>query len=400
MPVYKYEARDIAGKTIRGRIEAADTESMLSQIRDQRLFLLSYEAASEKKQGRKMNGKDLADFNRQIGAMLTSGVSLLRSFEIMLRRDISQAHKQVYEAIYTELLKGVSFSDAMEGLGRVFPPLMINMYRAAEANGTVDQTALRMAEHFESEYRLNNKIRSAAIYPIVLLVITVVVLVVVFVFILPTFTDLYGDAELPGPTKVVMAIGSLFSQHYIFLIIGVLAVVFGVRALLRIESVRVSVDKFKLKVPVFGKLMRIVVTARFARTLSSLYASGLSILTALEIARGTVLNAYITSQFDELVNDVRIGNSLADSLDKIDGFDKKLSSTVAVGEESGRLESMLNSVADSFDYEAQEAAQRMVSLLEPMLIIIMALLVGFVLVATIMPIYSMYGEIGAGAPGY
>lgn len=396
MPVYKYVAKNIKGQTVRATQDAANTEALLTLLHERSLFLVSYEAVSSTGRGRRFKAKELAEFNRELGTMLSSGITLLRALEIMLRRDIPPHQRQVFGRIHTALLSGVALSSAMEEQGGVFPQLLINMYRAGEANGTMDVTALQMAEHYEKEHRLQSKIKSAMTYPIILMVMTVGIVILLFTVVLPMMGDMFEGMDLPPITRAVMFISRLFTDYLLYTILVIVGVVAGIQLLLRVPRVRVAFDRFKLRMPVFGKMMRTIATARFARTLSSLYASGLSILTALEITRGTVGNAYIATQFDELVNNVRTGNSLSDALDKVDGFDKKLAATVLVGEESGRLDVMLKNVADSFDYEAAEASQRMVSILEPVMIAVMAIIVAMIMIAVLLPMYGMYSNTSDG----
>ncbi|MEG1997536.1 MAG: type II secretion system F family protein, partial [Clostridiales bacterium] len=307
---------------------------------------------------------------------------------------VSKKQRVLYEGLYQSLLEGLSLSEAMEQAGGAFPPLLINMYKAAEANGTIDLTALRMAEHYEKEYRLKSRLRSASTYPIILLCLTIGVLLVIFTVVLPQFFTMFGDMELPLMTRIMMGISVGLRANFLFILIGVLVAVFGITMLLQNRAVRLFLDQLKLKLPVFGKLLRVIYTARFSRTLSSLYSSGLTILTALQVSRDTIGNLYIADQFDGVIQDVRNGIALSDALEKVDGYDKKLPSTVLIGEESGQLEKMLLSVSDAFDYEADQVTQRLASMLEPMLLILMAVVIGIVMLSVIVPIYNMYGNIG------
>ncbi|MCL2677898.1 MAG: type II secretion system F family protein [Clostridiales bacterium] len=401
MPVYNYTAKDKAGKTVRGVQDAADSGELLQTLRDLGFFLLNFEMQEKTQTGVRMRGKELADFNRQLNAMLSSGITLLRALEIIMRRDMKKQMRTVYEKLYTSLLMGVAMSDAMEAQGKVFPPLLINMYRSGEASGTLDITAARMAEHYDKEYQLQGKVKSAMAYPMVLLGLTVLVMIILFTFVLPRFEVILNQVEkLPGLTVFVMGISQVLTAYWYWILLGTVLLIAAVRGILSYPPVRLRFDRFKLRMPVFGPLQRIIITARFSRTLASLYASGMSILTTLQIARGTVGNAFIASQFDELINDVRTGSSLAAALEKMEGFDKKLCATVGVGEESGRLESMLISVADSFDYEANEASGRMVSILQPIMIIIMAVVIALVIFSVLGPLLSLYGEIGANDYNY
>ncbi|MEA4823886.1 MAG: type II secretion system F family protein [Clostridiaceae bacterium] len=395
MPTFHYIAADINGKTRKGKLDAADRGRLVGLLAKQQLFLVECSEDAAQQVGTRLKSKVLADFNRELGTMLSSGISLVRSIEIMLQRELPPKTRVVFENLYRSLLRGVSISDSMAALSGAFPELEVNMFRAGEANGTLDRTALRMAEYYEKEYKLRNKIKSASTYPMVLLSLTVVVMILVFTLILPRFVSLYGDMELPKITQLVIGISKLFTDYFLYLLIGVLVLILALTSIFKLPAPRHFLDRLKLHLPIFGKLLRTIYTARFARTLSSLYASGLTILDALRISRGTIGNSHIARQFDPLIQDIQNGEALSASLKKIDGYDSKLASVVEVGEEAGRLEDMLLSVADTFDYDADQATSRLVSMLEPILIILMAVLIGSVMIATMLPIYSLYEQIGS-----
>ena len=211
---------------------------------------------------------------------------------------------------------------------------------------------------------------------------------------LPQFSDLFSTMDsLPGVTLALMAFSNFMVTKWYLMILGVAAAVMVIRTLLRIPAVRLEMDRRKLKMPVFGPLNQVICTARFARTISSLYSSGLPIVTALQTARDTIGNAYIVSQFDDVLVQVRSGVSLSAALETVDGFQRKLCSSIAVGEETGRLDSMLDSIADSMEYDAQQASKRMMTILEPMLIVLMAFVVGFIIIAVMSPIIGSYSAI-------
>ena len=394
MPNYRYKAKDINGKMIKGHMDVADETALIAKLHEQKQFIISYEEVITEQRKISLKAADLAEFNRQIGTMVSSGITLIRAIEIILRRDIKKRQRALYEKLYHSLFSGYSLSESMEAAGGAFPPLLINMYKAAEANGTIDLTAMRMADHYMKEHRLKSKIRGAATYPSVLLGLTVVVMILIFTFILPKFFTMYGDAELPLVTQIVVGISNVLTNYFIFILIGILIIISIISVILQRKEVKIAVDRTKLSLPIFGKLLRTIYTARFSRTLSSLYSSGLTILTALQVAKGTVGNHYIASQFDDVIRDVRNGSSLSDALEKVVGYDKKLASTVLIGEESGQLEKMLLSISDSFDYEADQATQRLTTMLEPILIILMAVLIGSVMISVMLPIYNMYANMG------
>ena len=241
---------------------------------------------------------------------------------------------------------------------------------------------------------MNQQVKSALMYPMILAILAVTVVIVIVTFVLPQFSDLFSTMDsLPGVTLALMAFSNFMVTKWYLMILGVAAAVMVIRTLLRIPAVRLEMDRRKLKMPVFGPLNQVICTARFARTISSLYSSGLPIVTALQTARDTIGNAYIVSQFDDVLVQVRSGVSLSAALETVDGFQRKLCSSIAVGEETGRLDSMLDSIADSMEYDAQQASKRMMTILEPMLIVLMAFVVGFIIIAVMSPIIGSYSAI-------
>jgi type IV pilus assembly protein PilC len=211
---------------------------------------------------------------------------------------------------------------------------------------------------------------------------------------MPQFTGLFSTMELPLPTQIMMGISHFLTTYWMYAIGGVIIAVALIIAIFRQPRPKYYLDRFKLKMPVIGKLMRTIYTARFARTLASLYVSGIPMIQSLHIGRNTIGNTYIESQFDSVINALGNGQTLSQALNIVDGFDAKLYSTISIGEESGRLEQMLDSVSDQFDYESEMATQRLVSLMEPIMIIVMAAVVAGVIVSVLLPIFQMYQSIG------
>ncbi|MEG1822230.1 MAG: type II secretion system F family protein [Clostridiales bacterium] len=394
MPIYNYTAKTVEGTVEKNTMEAIDQEHLQQKLRAQGFFLVSCKEENKSASAVKIKAMELSDFCRQIGTMMGSGVSLLRAMDIISQRDIKPRLKKVYQNLSVSLQQGVSLWESMEKEKGAFPELLVNMFAAGEASGKLDQTAMKMAIHYEKEYRLHAKIRSAAAYPLILLVITVLVMIVIFTFVLPNFFDMFKGTVLPMPTRIVMGISSVITGYW-YIILIVLALVVGANSyLLSIPKIRAKFDRLKLRLPLFGKLLRTIYTARFARTLSSLYSSGLSMLDALSVSRGTIGNLYISNQFEDIIQQIRQGTALSVAMARVDGFDIKLASTIMIGEETGRLDDMLESVADAFDYEADMATQRLTTILEPLLIVLMAIIVGFVMISVMLPIYDMYNSIG------
>ena len=373
MAVYKYTAKDINAKRITGKMEVNSRSELAAFLRSRDQYLIDCKDVTNTQQNTyKLTLKELSDFSRQLGAMIGSGVSLIRAMSILVQRESKPKIKSIYTDMYRKLQQGQTLSMAMESEGKAFPELMINMYRTGESSGQMEKVAMTM------------------IYPIILLCVTVFVIIVVFTWIIPSFSSVFEGMELPLITKIVNGLSQIMIHYWYWLLIGILCIFAFITTLLRIEKVRYRFDKLKLNVPKIGKLLCIIYTARFARNMCSLYTSGISIINGMQIIRNTIGNKYIESQFDGVVNMVRNGTSLSQSIQKIDGFDPKLASSIYIGEESGRLETMLTSLADDFDYESEAASQRMVTLLEPVMIIILALIVLCVMLAVLLPIYQMY----------
>ena len=398
MANFRYVAKSMDGKTVRGTMEAAGESSLLQQLKEQGLFLVEAKDKDNTKKYKKFASAQLAGLCREMSALLVSGISMVRALEIISEEEgISKAQKEVYTDILIDLKRGVSLSEAMEARG-CFPDLMLGMVRSGEGSGTIDMVMNRLAKHYDRESRLNRQVQSAMTYPVVLLVMCVLVVILIMTFILPQFEELFLAMEtLPMPTMILMAASDFLIQDwYVALFVLFVGGVF-LRIVSKIYQVRRILDYGKIHMPVAGKLNKVIYTARFARTLSSLYSSGMPIVAALETAGATVGNVYVEEQFQQVGTTVRSGVPLSQALREVDGFVLKLSSAILVGEESGRLDSMLESTAITMEEEAEAATKRLVTLLEPVLICFMAILVGFIIVAVMLPIYESYATIEGAA---
>lgn len=397
MPKYQYTAKDAAGKKKKGQLMAADEAALYELLRGENLFLISCRLAQkEKKNTYRLTSRQLSEFCRQLGTLLGAGVPLVRALNLMQAEEtIKPKQKAIYENMIRSVRRGNSFADTMKDQGDAFPELLINMFRAAQESGRMDQTALRMAEHYQKEYRLSAKIKSATLYPKILCGVIVVVVMILFCYIMPKFMDVFANLELPAVTVALMAASGFMKRNWLWVLFGIVVLYVIAKAVLELPKIRLEVDRIKLKIPKIGILIQTIYTARFARTLCSLYTSGLPIVTALKVSKDTIGNRYLESQFDETIAMVRRGESLSDALAHIDGFHKKLAGNVAIGEETGSLDTMLISAADNFEYESEQAISRLISFLEPAMIIVMAVIVGMIMIAVMLPLLNMYAEIEA-----
>lgn len=395
MPEYRYKALNAENKNISGTLLAQSPDELISALRAKKLVLVKYtELSEDKKTAYKLKSNELADFAQEISTMLSSGMSVVHAIDIMMRRDIKEKIRLIYSKLYNDIVNGLTLSEAMEAQKQSFPVLFINMIRTGEESGTLDSVAGKMAVFYTKEHRLNTKIKSATTYPKILLGLIVVVVIVIFTIIMPQFFKLFDGMSLPVPTRIVIAISNFILKYWMFIIVAVPVLILIIKTIINKPVIRLFIDKKKLSFPKIGKLNKIIYTSRFSRTLSSLYSSGLSMMNALNICSTTIGNSYIESQFPKAIEMVRNGEPLSSAIEKIDGFDVKLSLSVLVGQESGQLDKMLDSVADSFDYEAEMATTKLLTYLEPLLIILMAVIVGFIALSVLLPIISLYQNIG------
>ena len=394
MARFRYVAKDMTGKLHKGMTEAATEAALGAELREQELFLVEVKNLTEEQGYKALKPKQLAAFCKEMSTLLASGISLVRALDIISEQEgISRQEREIYQAVLLDFKRGISLAEAME-TKKCFPDLMIGMIRSGEGSGNIDVVMERLAVQYEKDYKLTQQVKSAMTYPMVLLVLCVVIVILIVTFILPQFQSLFDQMDsLPWITNVLISISDFLVQRWYVALLVVFTVVMLLRVIAAIPAVRMELDYMKVQMPIFGKLHKVVYTARFARTLSSLYSSGMPIANAISIAGKTIGNIYVENQFDKVVSRVRSGIPLSQALKEVDGLMRKLSSTILIGEESGRLDTMLDSIAVTLEDEAEQATKRMVTLLEPILIIFMALIVGFIMIAVMLPIYQSYAAI-------
>lgn len=393
MAIYKYSAKDINSKKVYGKVEANSREEVVSLLRSQNLYLLQCKEKEESMSQYKIPLKDLSEFCRQLGTMISSGMSLIVAMGIVTKRESNVKLEKVYKAVYIKLQQGFTLSNALASQGKAFPNLMINMMRASESSGLMDKTLIKLANQFDKENKINSKVKTAMYYPIGLVIVTLIVVLLVFTIILPNFLIVFEGMEMPLITKVMFGISDVIIHYWYWILIVVLVLIAIFTYALRIDKVRLRFDEMKLSVPIAGKLLVIIYTGRYARSMSSLYSSGVSMINSLNLARTTINNKYIEQQFDQVMKSVRDGTNLSTAINEVDGFDAKLPSSIYVGEESGRLDEMLDRIADDFDFESEIAIEKLVILLQPLMIIILGVLICLVVISVLLPIYGLYSSV-------
>ncbi|MCL2820903.1 MAG: type II secretion system F family protein [Oscillospiraceae bacterium] len=396
MAKYQFTALNINNNKEIGIVDARDEDHFRRIMRGRELVPTKYKVLDEKLGSYKLKPPEVAEFCRQLASMLSSGITAVRAMEILKERDFKPRLKSVYEKMHKDVQQGQSLSEAMLQQGKAFPVLLINMFASGEASGQLENVTNKMAIHYEKEHRLNGKVQNAMRYPKILAVAVLVVVAIIFIFVMPNFFGMLKelDVELPLITRIIIAMSDWLTSYWYILLIVLLCLIVVTQYVLSLPKVRLAFDKLKLRLPVIGKLLKIIYTARFARTLSSLYGSGVSMLRAIEITATIISNKYIESQFPQLVTDVRNGEALSASVRKIDGLDNKLPNTILIGEESGRLDAMLVSTADAYDYEAEQATGALVELVQPVMIVVMALIIMLVLLSVMLPMAELYQSFG------
>lgn len=394
MKNYTVQAINSKGQNIKEVLAADSVAELLQMVKSRQLYLLDYtEAQSSANARNRLRVKSLVVYCRQLGAMVSSGISLIQALDMLQSKSDSLKSRKIFRAVYEEVQKGNSLSKAMELQQGAFPLLLLNMVLAGEIGGSLDDSLTRMATHYEKEQKLNNKVKSASIYPMILGIISVAVVLMLVMFVLPTITKMFDPALMPWTTKLIIGFSDFLIAYWwviaLVIIFGTVIFMFA----LTIHSVRVSFDKIKLYLPIIGKVNQTVYSARCARTMASLYASGVQTIQMLEITAKVLNNAYVEDLFFDVITEVSKGELISKAIADTKTFDPMLSSMIYVGEESGTLGKILLSTADYLDDEADSAIQRLLALIEPIMLVVLGVVIGFIVVSIIQPIYTTYGSI-------
>lgn len=391
MKSFQVRAIDARGKNVNEVIFAEDVAELIQNVKSKSLFLVDYqETKSTSKSVTKLPIKSLVIFSRQLGTMIGAGIPIMQSLSMLLEKADTPKSKKVYRNVFEEVQKGNSLSAAMQSQQGVFPELLNNMIMAGELSGTLDLSLRRMADHFEKEAKLKNKIRSASIYPMVLGIFSVGVVLALVTFVLPSITGMFQPDQIPWTTQIILNFSDFLISNWVALVIGLVFIIITINLLLKIRDIRLQWDKFKLFMPIIGKLNQTIYSARAARALSSLYSSGVQVLDMLETTGRVLGNVYLEDMFLQVIDKVSRGELISKSIQDTQSFDPMLSSMIYVGEETGAIGDILDSTADYFDNEADSALQRMISMIEPLMIIVLGFVIGFIVLSIIQPIFQMY----------
>lgn len=399
MALYSYVATDVNGRISRGKETAEDHHELIARLKAKQLFCTSYKELGERANAvsYRYKTKGLAFLCRQMSSMLVAGISVVRALHIMVTQETNPKAKALLTEIYEQVQMGRSLSEAIATKPGAFPNLFTSMVAAGEASGNLDMIMVRVADHYAKEQKTNNKIKNAMIYPIILAVLMVVVVVGLFTIIFPMFMEMFENVDdIPPLSRVLAAISNFMVTYWYILLAGIVGLIFGGRIALKTPVTRFRFDQAILRIPKAGELLGIIYTARFARTMSNLFASGLQMVECIEKSEQTLGNMYISERFKEVVENVKRGEPLSQALQKIEVFHPIFIAMVVVGEESGSLDSILSKTADYYDEEADTAIASLVSMMEPLLIIILGVCVALVLAGIFPLIYGSMDQMGNG----
>jgi type IV pilus assembly protein PilC len=353
------------------------------------------EAKGAKASGKAVGAKNLAVFTRQFSVMIDAGLPLVQCLDILGTQEEDKNFSSVILATRTDVESGASLADAMKKHPKTFDPLFTNMIAAGEAGGILDTILKRLATYIEKAVKLKGQVKSAMIYPIAVIVIAVLVVGVILWKVIPTFASLFSGlgAELPLPTRIVIAMSNGLVRYMPFVLVGIGAAVFAFRSYYASANGRTVVDRSILKMPILGSLMRKIAVARFCRTLSTLLASGVSILEALEITARTAGNAIIEEAIMTTRKSIEGGETIAQPLKETDVFPSMVVQMISVGEATGALDTMLSKIADFYEEEVDVAVAGLLTLLEPVMIFFLGVVVGGIVIAMYLPIFDLISKL-------
>ena len=398
---YEYAVRDRAGHVVTGKIDADSPAAVATKLKSMgyapvKISLVkSGGLQMELKMpsiGSKVKLKELAVFSRQFATMINSGLSMLRALSILEEQQPNKALREILTEVRLEVESGSALSNSMARHPDIFPPLMVNMIRAGEVGGFLDKVLVQIADNYEAEVRLRGKVKSAMTYPVVVLIMAIVMSIGMLLFIVPTFAGLFTSlgGSLPAPTQALVNLSNFLKVAIVpIIILSVIGMVVWGRVK-HTTRVREFIDPLKLKMPVFGNLFRKIALARFCRNLGTMLTSGVPILQSLDIVADTSGNIVIANAVRDVQESVRNGESLTEPLSHHDVFPSMVTQMLAVGEDTGALDTMLHKISDFYDQEVEATTEQLTALIEPIMIAVLGGLVGSMIIALYMPIFKIF----------
>jgi len=400
MAVYTYEAVNGTGKVVRSTFEAANREDVVEMLKEKNLFPVKIEEGASKSVGvglgsKKVKKKDLAFFCRQVSALLNAGIPIADTLQLVSEQIGDKKLKKAVMEISGEVQTGVALSESVKKQ-EFFPDLFVHMITAGEASGTLNNVMARLADNYESDYRIQKKVSGAMVYPILIVIVAVFAVGFIVSSVLPRFAEMFASANvaLPVFTQALIDVSNILKQYWLYMLVALGAIVYGLVLFVRTPAGRTLVDKLKLDLPIIGGVSTKIVMGRFTRTLANLLKSGIPLIQALGYVAEVVGNKIIKEKTLFVREEVSKGANLTESVRKTKAFDPVVIHMIKIGEDSGTLDEVMESTAQIYDQEVEVAVQGLTSIIEPIMIIFMAGIVGVLVFSIITPMFDMAQTIG------
>lgn len=395
MPIYRYVAKETTGKNVNGILEYSDKAHLIEALRKKGLIIISIDETARRARitigSRKVKLEDIVIFSRQLATMVDSGIPLVQAMDILYDQIEQQQFKNVVATIRDDIEVGLSFSDALAKHPSIFSVLYINMVKAGESSGALDDILDRLASYLEKTSVLQRKVKTSLVYPAVVVTMAVLITLVMLLKVIPTFKGIFDmlGGTLPLPTRILIFVSDTLRSMFLY-VVGVFAVLgFALKRYMNTSQGRVIFDKMILRLPVLGQLLRKVAVAKFTRTLATLVKSGVPILVSLEIVGKTAGNTVIEKALQEVRTSIKEGENIADPLAKSGAFPPMVVRMIHVGEQTGELEKMLGKIADFYDDQVDAAVTGLTSLIEPLIIAFLGIVIGGIVIAMFLPVFKM-----------
>jgi type IV pilus assembly protein PilC len=405
MSTFAYVGRTRQGTVKKGELSAKSRDEAVDQLRKQQVVVTSLEERAGKagkfklSLGSGLTDKDLVVFTRQFGTMINAGLPLIQCLDILATQSENKVLRETVADVKNHVESGSTFSDALRKHPKVFDDLYVNMIHAGEVGGLLDTILTRLAKHIEKAMKLKGQIKSAMVYPIAILGVAVIVIAVLMVWVNPIFAKMFaemsgGKVGLPGPTQLVIDISNFFQSYIVYIVIALAAGIYGIKRYYKTTNGRIVIDRFLLRLPIFGDIIRKAAVAKFTRTLGTLITSGVPLLEGLGICAKTSGNKVIEEALLGARISISSGKTISEPLAKSQVFPKMVTHMISVGESTGALDAMLGKIADFYEDEVDQAVAAMTSLLEPIMMVVLGTIIGFIVIAMYLPIFTMASAIG------
>ncbi len=395
MPTFTYTARTLGGELKNSTMDAANREEVVSSLRRQKMLVVKVDEEQKRARPGRIKTRDIVIFTRQFSTMINAGLPLVQALDILSRQSENKTLKDITRQVVYDVESGNTVADALRKHPKAFTELYVNMVAAGEAGGILDTILMRLAGFLEKSEALAAKVKSAMIYPGVIMSVAGIAIIVLLVFVIPVFENMFASVNLalPLPTRVVIGMSVFLQAWWWACGLGIWAFVFLIQRYYQTSNGRLNIDRFLLGVPVLGDLLRKSAVSRFTRTLGTLISSGVSILDGLEITAKTAGNRVIHDAIMDSRASIAGGDTISSPLQRSEVFPPMVISMIAVGEQTGGLDEMLNKIADFYDTEVDTAVSAVLSLMEPIMIVFLGVIVGGMVVAMYLPIFDMINAV-------